>query len=150
MTEPPIKRVRINTMNTTGCVFSETYNRLAKARVSSLIKMLKRNESVITINNLKNASPVNEFDVRVDRKTVFGNPFHMALESQRNDVCDQYEKYFQDQVENNIEFRQALSELICIYKKHGILNMFCWCSPKRCHAETIKAYVLRAVAHGNQ
>jgi hypothetical protein len=96
---------------------------------------------VITVNNLSNAHPFDEFDVRVDRKSVFGNPFRMTSESQRNYVCDQYEEYFKCQTENNIEFRQALDELIRLYKKHGVLNLFCWCYPKRCHAETIKAYI---------
>ncbi|MDR1982931.1 MAG: DUF4326 domain-containing protein [Holosporaceae bacterium] len=111
---------------------------------------MKKVESVITINNLRNVYPVNEFDVRVDRKTVFGNPFHMTTESQRNCICDQYEEYFQSRVENNVAFRQAIDELIYLYKKHGILNLFCWCYPKRCHAETIRAYILRTVTMVSQ
>jgi hypothetical protein len=90
---------------------------------------------------------LSEFDIRVDRKTIFGNPFHMTIESQRNYVCDKYEEYFQDQLKSNTEFKQSIDELVCLHKRHGKLNLFCWCAPKRCHAETIKAYILKTVTN---
>jgi hypothetical protein len=34
-----------------------------------------------------------------------------------------------------------LKRLIDIYKKHGRLRLFCWCAPKKCHAETIKELI---------
>jgi len=102
-------------------------------------------KDVITIKNLRREYLFDTFDVRVDRKSILGNPFYMSLESQRNYVCDKYEEYFQNQVENNAKFKKELDRLILLYKKHGELNLFCWCYPKRCHAETIKAYILKAV-----
>lgn len=97
---------------------------------------------MITINNMNDVLPEYEFNVRVDRKTIFGNPFRINDESERDAMLDQYERYFYERVENDIEFKTAVDQLIDVYKKHGRLNLFCWCYPQRCHSETIKKYVL--------
>ena len=34
------------------------------------------------------------------------------------------------------------AKLLRLYEKHGTLNLFCWCFPKRCHSETIKEYII--------
>lgn len=102
---------------------------------------------MITINNMDDVMPSdeNEFDVRVDRKTIFGNPFRINDESERDQMLDKYEEYFHERVKNDPEFRDAANHLVDLYKKHGKLNFFCWCYPKRCHSETIRAYILSAV-----
>ncbi len=38
-----------------------------------------------------------------------------------------------------------LSVLQTLYQEHGKLRLFCWCSPKKCHAETIRDYILNEV-----
>ncbi|WP_068768630.1 DUF4326 domain-containing protein [Termitidicoccus mucosus] len=32
-----------------------------------------------------------------------------------------------------------MNRLLAAAQKHGNLRLHCWCAPKRCHAETIKA-----------
>lgn len=106
---------------------------------------------MITIKNLRNSKPQCEWQVRVDRTSVLGNPFYMSDESHRDEVCDKYEDYFYNMVGfdedagfHNIKafrFNEELRRLVAIYKKHGKLELYCWCAPKRCHAETIKAYI---------
>ena len=49
---------------------------------------------IITIMNLRTRYPLSECDVRVDRSHILGNPFKMEHESQRDKVCDQYERKF--------------------------------------------------------
>ena len=38
------------------------------------------------------------FDVRVDRKTIFGNPFRIEDESLRDDALDKYQDYFYERI----------------------------------------------------
>lgn len=101
---------------------------------------------MITIANLRNRKPCEEWEVRVDRSSVLGNPFRMYDESQRDAVCDKYAAYFARKVEAKDEaFMQELRRLYKIHRKYGKLVLYCWCVPKRCHAETIKAFLDRYI-----
>lgn len=93
---------------------------------------------MIEIKNLRDEKPHESWDFKVDRTTKLGNPFKMIGESEmeRNRVCDFYETNF----EKNVSMAD-LEHLILAYKKYGKLRLFCWCTPKRCHAETIKRYI---------
>ena len=81
--------------------------------------------------------------IRVDRTTALGNPFYMADETQRDKVCDQYQEYFNKKVKEKTD-KRFMNELRAIYKiakEEGDIYLACWCAPKRCHAETIKAFI---------
>lgn len=93
---------------------------------------------MITICNLSYEKPKHPFDVRVHRKHILGNPFIMKDERMRDDVCDKYERWFNKCI---INLTPELDRLLALYRKHGALRLFCWCAPKRCHAETIKAWL---------
>lgn len=95
----------------------------------------------IVIKNLRYEKPIHGYQVRVDRASVLGNPFYMCIEAQRDAVCDAYAEYFEQQLQSNKAFVNELQRLIKLYKHFGKLELFCWCAPKRCHAETIKQYV---------
>jgi hypothetical protein len=95
--------------------------------------------------NDKNSTCARPYDVRVDRTHVLGNPFFMKDESQRNYVCDQYEIWINQQIAlKNKKIINALKELKNKYKTYGRLRLFCWCAPKRCHAETIRKLILNS------
>ena len=102
---------------------------------------------MITIHNLRNEKPNQRCDFRVDRESCLGNPYYMASETYRNKVCDQYEEWFNkvltstDEVSTKVQ--SELRFLLGIYKRTGTLRLFCWCAPKRCHAETIKKWLER-------
>lgn len=98
---------------------------------------------MVTIKNLRKERPIFEWQVRVDRSSVLGNPFYMPTEFQRDEVCDKYAKYFEAQLKCNKKFIDELDRLSDILKNYGKLELFCWCAPKRCHAETIKKYLER-------
>lgn len=76
------------------------------------------------------------------RGSALGNPFKMNNENQRNTVCEDYEKYFHEQVEV-IKNEAMLKELRIIFKQalKGDVNLGCYCSPKRCHCDTIKRFI---------
>lgn len=97
---------------------------------------------MIIIKNLRFSKPQFAWQVRVDRASVLGNPFHMQNESQRDKVCDLYEAYFDEKMQDtSSKFYKEIQRLYRILKEYGKLELFCWCAPKRCHAETIKKYL---------
>ena len=93
---------------------------------------------MIELCNLRKEKPCNPWDVKVDRSSVLGNPFHSGS---RNYVCDQYEKAFEDRVRLNLTKYAELQRLLIIHKQYGKLRLFCWCTPLRCHSETIKYFL---------
>lgn len=100
---------------------------------------------MIDIINIRNKKPCKEYDVIVDRRSVLGNPFILYEEFDRDLVCDKYEHYFNNIINNkqiNQPFINKLQHLIHLYEKHHKLRLFCWCYPKRCHSETIRNYIL--------
>jgi len=99
---------------------------------------------MIAIKNLKAGKPKNPWDVKVDRSSSLGNPFYMGSESQRDEVCDKYVTWFESN--KSPAFHLELKRLRELYVEHGQLNLFCWCAPKRCHAETIRQYLLGNLA----
>jgi len=96
----------------------------------------------IEIMNLRNCKPSYPWDVKVDRSSVLGNPFPMRNESQRTAVCEKYAAYLAVEIKKPGAFRNEMIRLYRLYQQHGKLRLFCWCAPKRCHAETIRTVLL--------
>ena len=80
--------------------------------------------------------------VYIGRGSPLGNPFHMHSESERDKVCELYQKYF-DNIVKEKSNQEFIQELRRIYKlaKAGDITLLCYCYPKRCHGETIKAFI---------
>ena len=103
-------------------------------------------EYQIKIKNLRTDSIEHVYDVKVDRSSPLGNPFFMRSESERDLVCNNYEQWLLEQITNkNRLVCDELNRLYKLLKTHGKLNLFCWCSPKRCHAETIRLTLLKVL-----
>jgi len=103
----------------------------------------------IEIKNLKGGFPCGETNIRVDRASVLGNPYRLSNESERNSVCEKYKMYFKSRMTENPLFKAEVDRLVNLYKQHGKLNLYCWCVPKRCHAETIRDYILDVIQFHN-
>jgi hypothetical protein len=99
---------------------------------------------MIEIMNIHNCKPSEPYDIKVCRgKSLLGNPFFMATESERDCVCNKYEEWFKLNSEINSKVIFELNRIKNIYLLFGKLRLFCWCAPKRCHAETIRNYILK-------
>ena len=107
---------------------------------------------MIRIVNLKCYVPKSgEVLVKVDRSSPLGNPFKMYSESDRDLVCRKYEEYMQSKVKdflehkaiskNDISYIIELNRIIQLAKQGKDIALGCWCYPKRCHSESIKALV---------
>lgn len=78
----------------------------------------------------------------VGRPSVLGNPFVMRNEAQRDEVCERYQQWFDAKVSANDPLVMSeLRRLFRIGKTQGTLRLVCFCAPKRCHAETIAAFL---------
>lgn len=96
----------------------------------------------IYIENLKtSAVPKDVVQFRVDRQSPVGNPFIMHSETERNAVCDKYEAYF-PQLLNKSEARHYLNDILGTLRAGKDVCLMCWCYPARCHAETIRNYLI--------
>lgn len=92
---------------------------------------------MINIKNLRYDKPLNEWDVIVDRTSVLGNKF-TGSEADREYICRQYADWMVSKGLFQEPVKKELIRIAELYKKHKKLNLFCWCAPKQCHAETIK------------
>lgn len=92
--------------------------------------------------NLKEVKPSRPYDFYIDRRSPVGNPYPLKKETYRDLVCDYYEDHFNRMVEmNDTLFVGYLETLLKTLETHNNLRLFCWCTPKRCHGETIKRYL---------
>lgn len=88
------------------------------------------------------------FDVLIDRRTQFGNPYKMrpgADGADRAGVIADYEKWARLQAATNPDWAAAVKAL---YGK----TLGCWCAPKACHGDVllkIAAELMAATDRGN-
>lgn len=100
---------------------------------------------MIEIKNLRKEEIKNLYDFRIDRETCLGNPFHINSKSNRESVCDKYYIYFHSVLLKDEKAQKILNRMLAIYSSYGRLRLFCWCTPKRCHGETIKNWVMENI-----
>lgn len=98
---------------------------------------------MIEICNLRFEKVKFVYDIRVDRfNKILGNKFYMQSENDRDRVCALYKEWFTEQIKCRNELvLNELRRIYRIYKQYGKLRLFCWCAPKKCHAETIKTFL---------
>lgn len=74
----------------------------------------------------------------IGRGSPLGNPFPMNSEADRDIVCDAYHEWIWDKIETGngtvIDELNRLKDL----SETSDLVLGCFCSPKRCHGDTIK------------
>ena len=67
------------------------------------------------------------YDVRIDRQTVWGNPFAIGKDGTREQVIAKYREWI---MEDLVMLRRARKEL-----RGKVLG--CWCAPKACHGDVL-------------
>lgn len=83
----------------------------------------------------KKGQPPPVYDKRVDRGTIFGNPFdHQKLGITRAECVERYRKYFHERIARDENFRNQVLTL-----QGKVLG--CWCWPLECHATVIAEYL---------
>ena len=80
----------------------------------------------------------------IGRGSPLGNPFPMYDESERESVCDQYEKYLAERLKNkDPEIMDELYDLMETTIYQGYIKLGCFCRSfrfpnRRCHGDTVK------------
>lgn len=64
---------------------------------------------------------------RIDRATIWGNPFILHDESMRKAVCEAFEIYARDRLLIDPDWLEPLRGF----------DLACWCAPKQCHGDII-------------
>jgi hypothetical protein len=85
---------------------------------------------VNVVVNMRRLKPILPTDVRVDRATMFGNPYTMGLHRSREQAVQMFEEYALKRIATDPIFRAGVKAL------RG-KRLFCWCAPERCHAEVL-------------
>ena len=81
--------------------------------------------------------------IRCDRgHSVLCNPFKISSEEERDDSCNKFQAYFDKKVreKKDVAFMEELRRIYHLALKQDIV-LACWCYPKRCHTQTIKAFL---------
>ena len=78
-----------------------------------------------------------DFDINIQRGTMWGNPYKIGVDGDKDTVIDLYQKLLYDKIRNKEITRQHLEVL------RG-MRLGCTCLPKRCHG-TILADVVNKV-----
>lgn len=78
----------------------------------------------------------------IDRRTPVGNPYPLDDEAERDEVCDKYQVWFDGKVKAEdpkvMAYLNTMKEYLA---RQGKIILLCWCSPRRCHGETIKKWL---------
>jgi hypothetical protein len=82
-----------------------------------------------TIVNLKR----DKCEIRIDRKSIFGNPYVIGRDGTREEVIEKYRVWFYKKLKDS-SFRDRVLAL-----KDHILG--CWCKPDDCHGNVIVEYL---------
>lgn len=72
-------------------------------------------------------------DQRIDRKSIWGNPFIIGIHGDRDQVIEKYKVWFYNKL-NDLAFKSRTLKL-----KDKILG--CHCRPLKCHGEIIADYL---------
>ncbi len=72
------------------------------------------------------------YDVLIDRRSKYGNPFIMGRDGDRDTVCEKHKTWLWGEIRAG---RVTLQELAALKGK----RLGCHCAPKRCHGDTLTA-----------
>lgn len=94
------------------------------------------NVVVVNVRNTK------EYET-VHRPSPLGNPYPIGPNANRDKVCDDYEIWFKTQIEiNDPLVCHELMRLHRVGKINGVVRLGCFCSPARCHGDTIADFMM--------
>ena len=97
------------------------------------ITMCKRCNMQTTVINIRGIRCLPPNVAKIDRSTIFGNPFHIGKDGDREAVIDKYNEWFHLRLRDET-FTAAVEAL-----RGKVLG--CWCKPLACHGDIISEYL---------
>ena len=92
------------------------------------------------IKNLRHGRPKGPRQIRVDRKSTWGNPYKITRRLSREQVIKLYRHRL---IEGCLEGSPSLTQLKTIAEAE---SLWCWCAPLLCHADALIDIALMAKA----
>ena len=83
----------------------------------------------------------NSITVRIDRKTIFGNPFVIGRDGTRDEVIRKFTKHMHDEYAAGGEYQRKMNSLATLVKCRNV-HLACWCSPEACHGSEMVRFLL--------
>ena len=68
--------------------------------------------------------------VYIGRGSIWGNPFVIGKDGNRDDVCEKHAEYLREQFRNG---ERTLEQLASLHGK----DLVCFCAPHRCHGDIL-------------
>jgi hypothetical protein len=90
-----------------------------------------QNDRVVEVVNMSKCKDfgTRDGDVRIDRATKWGNPYHISKTCSRKKSIELYEFHFVFNLLKDIE------------ELKDARRLGCWCAPLACHGDVIKRYL---------
>ena len=83
-----------------------------------------------------------QLPIRITLKRLPGPSVHRLAQVDKHDV------WLNNMMHTNGAVQDELDRLVNIYLEHDQLTLYCWCAPKRCHAESIMRVVVTIIMEG--
>jgi hypothetical protein len=97
----------------------------------------------ILVLNKRNAGTRGEY---VGRPSPLGNPFKLEHELDWDAVITRYEVWLRERISaRDQRVCHELNRLYVMARDTGLLELVCWCAPKRCHADVICTVLLEVL-----
>lgn len=104
---------------------------------------MARNTAEVKVGRVGN-NDQNFLCIYIGRGSPLGNPFVMSNEQERDRVCDLYEGWIEKKAtEKGSPQRKEIKRLREVSRRGFRILLQCYCSPKRCHGDTIKRLIER-------
>ena len=78
-----------------------------------------------------------KYDVLIDRTTIFGNPFKIGIDGDRDLVIRKYKAYFYKRIWKDLKFAGNVASLTFLKN----IKLGCWCKPLACHGDVISEFL---------
>ena len=75
-----------------------------------------------------------QYDVYIGRPSIYGNPFQIGKDGDRQQVVEKYKNYFYKKIHTDEDFKNQVLNL------KGI-RVGCFCKPHACHGDIICEYL---------
>ena len=77
-------------------------------------------------------------DVYIGRGSIYGNPYLIGRDGERDEVVRKYRKYFFERIARDTQFKEAVEWL-----RNKDVSLGCYCKPLECHGDVILEYLNR-------
>lgn len=77
-----------------------------------------------------------KYDVYIGRGSIFGNPYVLGRDGNREEIISLYKTYFYDRIQKDRKFKEAVEWL-----RGKDIRLGCHCAPLKCHGDIIVEYL---------